>query len=69
MDKQTFINKCKEELGGGFLAELDGEVLWACYEKIQHENNADSKASYRSELSAAIGDALYHAKQRKEIKG
>ncbi len=69
MDKQTFINKCVEELGGGFLAELDGEVLWAYYEKMQHENNAENKADCPKELSYAIEQALYHAKQRKEIKG
>lgn len=33
MEKEEFIEKTTQELGGGFFAQLDAEVLWALYER------------------------------------
>lgn len=68
MEKKEFVQKVSDELDGSFFAELDGEVLWAIYVKMQHDNNAEHKTDYSKELSYAIEQALYHAKQRKEIR-
>ena len=61
MEKQEFIDKATQELGGGFFAKLDAEVLWEMYERW--------KRNYISALnfSTAIHRAVESAVNRQQI--